>query len=238
FHPRMTLREAEAFVSRCRLGQTEHGSFVATVECDLDVGDTALPLFEGEEPFGRKATTLLIRSMARVVEAIRTDDLQALTEPRPGEVVVSANLCEAILEMMPKPEDVSLRITPSWSPVLPAPRDVPAMVRVERQYGPVIVQVARALRPTKGPAPDLFIGKVDALQGQPGPDGRMQGEVVLGAQVEDEILKIRLDLGPEDYAGACDAHRDGQYVSVHGVLHRGARMHRLEEASGFRVVQG
>src|SRR5690606_24815123 len=46
FHPRMTLREAEAFVGRCRLGQTEKGSFVAAVECDLDLGEAPVSLFE------------------------------------------------------------------------------------------------------------------------------------------------------------------------------------------------
>jgi hypothetical protein len=240
FHPRMTLREAEAFVGRCRLGQTEQGSFIATIECELDVGDTAVSLHEGEgpEPFGRKATTLLIRSMARVVEALRADDLRALTQPAPGELVVSANLCEAIIEMIPRPDDAALRIGSSWSPMLPPPRGVPAFVRIERQYCAAITQVARTLRPTKGPTLDLFIGKVEALHGQPGVDGRMAGEVVLGAQVEDEILKIRLELGPADYAVACDAHRDGRYVSVHGILHRGARVHRLEDATGFGIVRG
>ena len=31
YHPRLSRAEAEEFVSRCRLGQTERGSFVLTV---------------------------------------------------------------------------------------------------------------------------------------------------------------------------------------------------------------
>ena len=241
FHPRMSLREADAFVRACRLGQTEQGSFVVTLECQLDAeGTETLPRFEGEgrEPFGRKVTALLLRSVARVVDAIRGDNLGALTDPAPGEPIVSANLCEAILEMMPGAEDAALRIGSSWSPVMPAPRGVPGSVRVERQYLPAIEQVTRALRPSAHPTPDLFVGKVDALQGEPGPDGRMQGEVVLLAPVEEEMLKMRLDLGPEDYAAACDAHKDGLYVSVRGILRQGARVHRLEEVTAFRVVRG
>lgn len=238
FHPRMSLREAEAFVRSCRLGQTEQGSFVATVECALDVDDTSPSLFEDKpvEPFGRKATALLLGSVARVVDAIRADNLDALTRPPADAPVVSANLCEAVAEMLPGPEDANLRIGASWSPVLPAPRDVPVFVRVERQYRSAIEQVARALRPGMSPEPDRYIGKVDALLGEPGPDGRLQGEVVLAAQVEDEILKIRLDLAPDDYQKAGDAHLKALFVSVRGILRRGARTHRLEGPADFTVV--
>ncbi|AUX48905.1 uncharacterized protein SOCE26_104480 [Sorangium cellulosum] len=239
FHPRMSLREAEAFVRSCRLGQTEQGSFVATVECALDIDDGASPpLFEeaAVEPFGRKATVLLVRSAARVVDAIRADNLDDITEPPSGAPVVSANLCEALAEMLPGPEDADLRIGSSWSPVLPPPRDVPAVIRVDRQYRSAIEQVARALRPSTRPEPDMYVGKVDALLGEPGPDGRLEGEVVLAAQVEDEILKIRVDLGPEEYQKAGGAHLGGLFVSVRGILRRGARVHRLEEATDLSVL--
>jgi hypothetical protein len=242
FHPRMTLREAETFVRSCRLGQTEHGSFVATVECELDVDDSPplLPLLNDEAlvPFGRKATTLLMQSVARVVDAIRADDTRALIEPPPGAPVVSANLCEAIVEMMPAQDDGGLRIGSSWSPLLAAPRDVAAFVRIEGTYRRAIEEVVRALRPGTSPTPDLYVGKVDALQGEPGPDGRMQGEVVLAAQVEDAVLKMRFELDPDDYVVAGNAHLEGRYVSVRGVLKRGARVHRLEQPGGFAIVGG
>lgn len=241
FHPRMSLREAEAFVRACRLGQTEQGSFVATVECELDVEDVEGEPFEQkvEEPFGRKATTLLMRSVALVLDSIRDDNLDAMTKaPKDDAPAISANLCEALVEMIPGVEDAAVRIGSSWSPLLPAPRNVPSVVRVERQYRSAIEQVARSLRPSANAMPDLHVGKVDELQGKPGPDGQMQGEVVLAAQVDDEVLRMRLDLGPSDYMKAGRAHLAGQYVSVRGILRRGARIHRLEKASDFAVVIG
>jgi hypothetical protein len=238
FHPRMSLREADAFVRACRLGQTEHGSFVVTLECALDAEGEPSPLEGGREPFGRKVTSLLLSSLARLMTAIVTDGLRALTDPDAGDPVVSANLCEALPEMMPSTDDAALRVASSWSPVLPPPRGIPANFRLERQHSGAIERLARDLRPTASPAPDLFVGKVATLQGVPRPDGRMQGEAVLLAQVEGEILRIRFELGPDDYKAACDAHRDGQYVSARGILRRGARVHRLEGAEGFAVVRG
>ena len=240
FHPRMTLREAEAFVRACRLGQTERGSFVATLECAVDTDDErpSEPRPQGEdfEPFGRKATVLLVQSVARVVDAILADDIGGLMAPPLGAPVVSANLCEALVEMMPAQEGSGLWLGSSWSPFVTAPRNVPSVVRVEGQYRRAVEEVARALRPSTSPPPDLYVGKVDALQGEPGADGQMQGEVVLAAQVEDTVLRMRVELGPTDYAVAGRAHLAGEFVSVRGVLRRGPRIHRLDEPSGFTVV--
>ncbi len=240
FHARMSLREAEAFVGKCRLGQTERGSFVATVECALDIGEASPTdsATDSVEPFGRKVTTLLLSSIERIVASIQADDMTSLVSPSPNDVVVSANLCDAIAEMLPSSEDAVLRIGSSWSPTLPAPRNIPTQIRIERQYVQALTRIARELRPGKNPAPDMFVGKIDALLGQPSSDGRMTGEIVLAAQVEEQVLKLRFDLDANEYSAACDAHRDGRYVSVRGILRMGARVHRLETATAFRVVEG
>jgi hypothetical protein len=157
FHPRMSLREAESFVRGCRLGQTERGSFVASIECGLTAEDSAPREppsgVEEAEPFGRKATSLLVRSVARVIGAIHVDDLRALIDPPSGAPVVSANLCEALVEMMPAQAGTGLRIEPSWSPLVQRPRDLPALVRVEGQYRRAVEDVARALRGDEAPRP-------------------------------------------------------------------------------------
>lgn len=240
YHPRMSLREAESFVRACRLGQTERGSFVATIECGLD-GDDAAPDDRtagdvADAPFGRRATVLLVRSFARLVDAILADDLSAVVSPPQGAPVVSANLCEAVLEMIPSQDGGALRLTPSWSPFAPPPAGVPARVRIESQYRRPLEEVARSLRPATSAPPELFVGKVDALLGEPADDGAMQGEIVLAAQVEDAVLKVRVRLAPAEYLLAGRAHLESRFVRVRGVLHRGPRVHRLEAASELAVL--
>lgn len=88
------------------------------------------------------------------------------------------------------------------------------------------------------PAPSQFVGHVEALLGEPGDDGAMRGEIVLAAQVEDEIVKMRVELDHADYTKAWHAHFHHEYVSVRGILRRGAQSHRQEDAADFSVVQG
>ena len=80
FHPRLGRTEAQQFVRKCRLGQTERGSFTFTLACPLDF----VPGTQSrQEPYGRQVTHGLISSLAgiaRETEANRVDDLANLTK--------------------------------------------------------------------------------------------------------------------------------------------------------------
>jgi hypothetical protein len=233
FHPRMSLADAEAFLKGCRLGQTEVGSFVLTVEAPLEV---APPRPVQEESFGRRASLLLLRSVAHVASAVRAGEPGRVLEPALGEPVVSANLCEALVEMMPPDEGADLRLRSSWSPLLPVEPQVPSEVHVDRNMYESIEKLSHQLRPSRGAQPNQFVGRVVELMGEPGEHGEVEGAVVLQAQVEDELLKVRVLLGAADYRQATEAHLTQRYVTVKGVLRRGSRVHQLDQASHFELV--
>lgn len=239
YHPRLDLAEAEAFVRSCKLGQTEVGSFVLAVEAPLDIGAHPAP---GKDPFGRKAVTHLIRATALLVDAVRQWGRDATgkvvsrivydeLEPYP-----SANLCEALVEMMPSDESADLRLRSSWSPLLPAPPHAPSMVVIDRSMYEAIESVGNELHPKHGAQSEQLVGRVVELSGGPDLSGALEGDVVLQAQHDDELLRVRVALGPEVYRHAVQAHLDQKFVSVRGVLRRGRRLHQLEQPSAFKVI--
>lgn len=233
FHPRLGLAEADAFVRQCRMGQTEVGSFVLTVETPLDIG--------GQQPldgatFGRQTATLLLQSVAWLAASVRAGEPQRVLEPVHGAPVLSANLCEALVEMMPADESADLRLRSSWSPLLPVGPDIASEVHVDRNMYESIERVAHQLRPTRESQPDQFVGKVVELMGGPGDQGEVEGPVVLQVQVDDELLKTRVMLGPQDYRKAASAHLEQLHVTVGGILRRGPRVHWIEKLSGFEIV--
>ncbi|HEU4410456.1 MAG TPA: hypothetical protein VFS43_34695 [Polyangiaceae bacterium] len=238
YHPRLDLAEAEAFVRSCKLGQTEVGSFVLTVEAPLDA--RARPAL-GKEPLGRKAVAHLMRATAFLVEAIRqwgrdatgAAAFQTVFELEPD---LSANLCEALVEMMPSDESADLRLRTSWSPLLAPPADMPSMVVIDRSMYEAIESVGNELRPKHGAQSEQFVGRVVELSGGPDVSGALEGEVVLQAQHDDELLRVRVALGPEEYRHAVQAHLAQQFVSVRGVLRRGRRVHQLDNPGAFTIV--
>ena len=233
FHPRMSMTEADAFLKECRLGQTEVGSFVLTVETPLDI-ELQRPV--SEEPFGRQTAILFLQSVEHLAQYVRAGEPQRVVEPREGDPVLSANLCEALVEMMPPDESADLRLRGSWSPLLRVGAHVPSEVHVDRNMYESIERVARELRPARESQPDQFVGQVVELMGGPGDQGDIEGPVTLQVQVEDELLKVRVVLGPLDYQKAATAHLGQRYVTLRGVLRRGPRVHWVERASGFEIV--
>ncbi|HEY8376763.1 MAG TPA: hypothetical protein VIK91_09755 [Nannocystis sp.] len=234
FHPRMTLADAESFVRACRLGQTEIGSYVLTVEAPLDIHTQ---LDTTELPFGRRATTYLFESTAYLARAIRHGETARLLDETPGAPLVSANLCESLVEMMPPDESADLRLTGSWSPLIPAPASVPSAVHFDRTMFEAVERLAQQLRPSCGSEPAQFVGKVVELSGAPNPVGELEGDVVLQVQADDQLLKVRVPLGPGDYRKAGAAHLAQHYVSVRGQLHRGPRTHVLKDPTDFQVLR-
>jgi hypothetical protein len=80
----------------------------------------------------------------------------------------------------------------------------------------------------------MFAGYVAALNGEMGPNGLMQGEVMLLLLHEETPARVRVDLSAEDYRVANQAHMSGGVVAVRGILHRGRRVHRLSDVSNFQ----
>jgi len=226
YHPRMSSAESESFLKACRLGQTEVGSFVLTIEAPIHTSD------QPDDNFGRKTSAYLLRASARLASSIRARDTERLFEE--SEIIVSGNLCAALVEMMPANEGSDLRLAGSWSPIVAPPIDTPATVTFDRDMFEEIESIGHRLRSTSASTQETFFGTVVELAGEPGPDGP-QGEVVLQLLVDEELVRARATLGPQDYRNAGQAHLAQSIVSAFGTLRRGPRRHRLEDPRSLAV---
>jgi hypothetical protein len=234
-HPRLSRSQAKEMVDACKLG-VEKGSFVARVVCPLDAVESEERIEAPSPPFVRKATQSLLQGANEIVSALIAGDPDRLAQPEMAKYL-SANLCEAILEMQPNQGDGSiLEISASWAPILPAEAGVPQQVRLRREHFQAIERTINALRPLAPPQRAVYVGHVETLMGAPDADGNMAGEVSLRIVDDDELLRVRVNLNVEDYLIACDAHRDHLAVSSRGELRRGARVHRLLDYRDFRTL--
>jgi hypothetical protein len=236
FHPRLKRGEAEAFINSCRMGQTERGSFIATFVCPFqDAGDLEADQ-QITEPFTRKVTAGLVRSVGALVSAIDNDDIGPLKKQVDGVAIVSANFCDAILEIQPEGTASNLDINVSWSPTIQQPTNISTNLRIRTDYIQQISEIAKELRPHQAPQEMPIVGKIDALQGMQGDDGRMSGEVVVFfIHDEDQTVKARVDLTAEEYITACDAHKDGRHIQMIGTFYRGTRVNWIRDHRDFKL---
>src|SRR5487761_1269899 len=147
YHPRMGFGDAELFLQQCRLGQTERGSFVVTVSCPLKAVPFEPSMFH-DQPFSRRVTTLLMRSLSIVESAAAEDGVDAALE-KSGDTILSANLCEGLLEMAPEGEESCLRVTAEFSRQQPQHAVFPTEVRFRPEVFPKIEYLSRQLRPVQ-----------------------------------------------------------------------------------------
>ena len=236
----MSWTPASQLLERCRLGQTERGSFVATILCPLDEArDAQAKLFDDPEtvPFARSATRLLIASVQHMVSAIDEDTISNVLTPKESQPVVSANLCEALLAMQPTGPRSILTVSATWSPTVPPP-PVSRQVRVKQDHFTQIEAIYDELRPRKEPREtEQFVATVSTLNGTPGLDDRISGEVTLTLLRDDESIRARADLTADEYEVADKAHMSHRFVSFKArLVSTGRRTHMLESITGFSVL--
>jgi hypothetical protein len=231
-HPRLSRAEAETVVAACRLGQTERGSFTATIRCPL-LPSPGEPEPVDAEPLPRRSLSLLLSSVTYLIAAIEGDRLEAALEEDQAPSI-SANLCEALLSMQAVDQDASITLAVTWSLRRPAPTPHPVVVR--KEHVPALEQASRLLRPARSSARATFVARVDTLDGDPTDSGHPQGQVTLLTYHDGEPVRARVTLDVDDYATAGRAHMNGVYLQLEGLFRAGRRLHRIDDARAVRLM--
>jgi hypothetical protein len=241
FHPEKSLKQASDFIKECRLGQTERGSFVATIIAPVPPAFRQTALFqdgEANEPFARRVTTRLMNSLNIVDRAVKTAQLDPILNG--VEEGVSANLCEAVAAMMPPGDQSRVDIRMSWSRSRPKmPEGVPQAITFSQADFPILEEAGRRLRERATPRRERFAGKVFSLQsGIASLFEDLVGKIVIRTEIGGQSARVKVVLNRDNYKLACDAHRDEKRVAVTGVIHHDikVRVYELSEPSDFAVL--
>jgi len=236
-HPKLSRTEAVQLLEACQMGQTERGSFIVSISCPLHaVNQDQAGVGRDARPFARQATSLLVKSLYKLNNAIEEDRINSIVSQ--DEPLVSANLCEALLKMRPVDEDGALEVIPSWASSTP--------MADATQYEPVkfsgdeftsIEEVYRQLRPVEGLTAKPWIATIDKLLGTGDEGGLREGEVVFTLFDDGEVLRAKASLTAEQYEVAYRAHNPSRQLVVVGELSRGPRVSRLSNITSIRPAE-
>lgn len=236
-HPRMSRMEAQEFLQHCRFGQTEMGSFVIKIACPLAAA-CELPLGMEQKPFTRKVTTLLLSAIRSLVDGIERDRIDELLEEDGMRPRITSNLCDALIRMHATQEEADLAIAINWaaSSHVPPP-DMPGSATIKSEYFPALQTIREHLVPSRS-AETWFMGTVETLNGDIGPDGRRFGEVTLSLLLANgEEVRAKCRLSADDYATALRVHESSDgWIFGKGWLRRGARIFWLEKVTWFECL--
>jgi hypothetical protein len=237
-HPLKLPKEARQFLRSCRLGQTERGSFVATIITPVP------PEIQSEltfmEPFSRKVSTGLMSTLGFVSDAIQTGTPSRILEGI--ELGVSVNLCDSLEAMKPSGDHSRLEISVTWAQTRGRiPEGVPASVSFPQESFSFVEEASRELRIRAFAKPERYRGRLITTELIQRPFIREPvGRIIMATEVAGQPAKVKVDLAPTDFRRACDALRDGKHVAVTGIIRNEvkARVYELTEPRDFDVIQG
>lgn len=247
YYSQLRRGDSSEFIKSCRMS-SESGSFIARVICPLDAVSSEPAngqiefdeVMDGDEdiavPFTRRVTMSLMGALNTLVTSTDRDAIGHLFED-PAANRISANLCDALLEMQPPGRLSTLTVGTHWASASQPQTPFPSEIALKNEHFAVVEQLANRLRPQRQPEDSSFIGTVDELSGSPGADGRPSGRVTLRLQDDSSLLTARVDLDAEDYARAAKAHMANQHIKIWGTLRRRARIHKLTRYDRLEVLE-
>jgi len=179
-----------------------------------------------------------MRSLGRLAHSLEVADTDAVLREAEDQPVLSANLCEGLLDMTPVVDDASLTIAASFARSLPlvAEQTPPARVRLRRDLFPQIDYLAGRLRPAPPPQLQMLVGLVETLNGRPNADNRPEGQVTLRVITPEGELRARVELTAEQYAIADHLHMQNLPFSLEGLLHRTGRTFHVDRVTDFHAA--
>jgi hypothetical protein len=244
YYPRQAYKESIEFLETCQLGQTERGSFIATIMAPIppQIERQALMFSDDQsqvaietEPFSRKATLRLMLALNHISGSIHTGSYDSILSG--VDRGISANLCEAIASMKPSGDQANLQIRMSWSRNRPkVPVSIIPTVSFSQTAFSIIQEAGRKLREEPSVKRTRIEGVVVSLKAESTLFDSFEGTVTLRTNVSGAPVRVQVVLNRNDYVLACDAHRDGKPVAVTGLLQRETKLYRLLEPQEFQVL--
>ena len=208
----------QKFLSECRFGQTEVGSYVISVVCpfvDNDVRQTSIfsDEYEKVNSLTRKVTVRVMENLTRIKRDIDEDNLDSLTSAS-----ISANFYEALKGLNLQTEDIRVEFFAEWSPFVKSKPPINHSIILTYDYCQPIESIIQKLREHRRKTSSI-IGRIKKLESSPDAKSRDKGKITVTYLDKDNRARtLTTYLDATDYKRALEAHGNGWYVHLVGEI--------------------
>jgi len=231
--------EVNKFLPKLRMGHTERGSFIVTLQTPIaPILTPQLPLPDMEpliieEPFERQVTTRLC--------SLISDANTIANEPNPETLTqsiargMSTNFFEALADITDVCGEGGANLDMTWAAIRPIQSawNIKDRFVVERAKVETLREAGRTLR-TRMPEMNVEItGFVITLHRD---ENAEKGTIKLNDIKSSPTRVISIELESEHYNRAIEAHRDGKIVVIRGDLQKNVRGQTLSNVKEFEVT--
>jgi hypothetical protein len=240
YHKRLGLKDAQQFIDSCMMGQTERGSFIASIVCPIgnhsvDDNYQQLSLFNSFEDltssFTRQVTTKLMNSISTVKQVIEAQNYSYFENNS-----ISGNFLESLIEMGEYGESEEIQIMTSWAPTAPQlDSSVPNSVIITKDYILPLEQVVERIRERNADEVGEFVGRISEIKADPDIKLRSEGMIIFNCIGEYGAIKAKVILNKDDFHNAVIAFEEGNNIIVKGMLRANGRIKVIENPE-FEII--
>ena len=231
------------FVSKCRFGQTEVGSYVVSIVCPfIEINSNSynmLSLFSKEEECAnsltRQVTNRIMNNLNFIKTSIDNDNFDNLLSDSNGNLI-SVNFYEALAGMNLGVENANLNFIANWSPTVKINRSVVSKVTISHNYYEPVAEIISRIKKDIS-AREKICGRISNLCASPNSDERKEGIISISyLDKNDKKKTVKVTLNKDDYNNAIDAHRNGCYVEIIGDITKSGNTQKIKAYTSFNVL--
>lgn len=233
-----------SFISQCRFGQTEIGSYVVSVVCpfaELDEFDgyKQLSIFSEEEQCAesltRKVTNRIMTNVAHIKNKIDDGEYDKLIS-EDSSTLISANFYEALAGLNLDSEGADVEFIAHWSPAVKSNRSPDSRILLSHNYYQPISATIEKLR-ERSHKKTKILGKIKKLESVPDLPKRISGKITVVYLDENGSSRtVTANLNKEDYNKAIEAHSRGDYIEMIGDIHHSGRRSTSFSCEVFNII--
>jgi len=232
--------DVTAFLSKLRMGHTERGSFIITLQTPiapvLPVTDLLFTdeLHISEESFERQVTTRLCSLISEADTIANEPDSETL--PQSITRGMSANFIESLADITEVCGESGVNMDMTWASVRPINPDwkIKNNFIIEKEKIDTLREAGKILR-TRMPENSVEIAGFVIRLGRD--DLSEPGTIKLNDITTSPQRIITIKLNKEQYNKAIDAHQYGKLVFLKGDLQKSGRVQTLTNISDFKAIE-
>lgn len=231
------------FLSNCRFGQTEVGSYVISVVCpfaELDENEDykQLSIFSDEEQCAnsltRKVTSRVMENISLIKNHIDNGELDKLILQNEDRII-SANFYEALGGLNLDSDGADVEFIAEWSPIVKNVSNVRSRVMLTHDYYQPIETTIERLKDETNKSTRI-IGRIKKLESSPDVQKRKIGKItVVYLDENDKRKTVTVNLNKNEYDKAIKAHERGFHVEIVGEISCGRNASMTCES--FAVIE-
>nr|WP_055075882.1 hypothetical protein [Pseudanabaena sp. 'Roaring Creek'] len=233
--------QVREYLQELRVGETEQGSYIINV---------LSPIMHDHEDFGRKVNISLNTAIAAIraksQEVLAGSNIEIFEQAVSDGV--SANLCDALLEVGSHTDLQDLGFRWQWSPIWNAPSSIHKQLALPKETFPVLEEASKLLKQnnilrkpvnkTRSPSPyrdllTLIEGEVIGLHRR---DRAADANVTILTNINGSKREVMLKLNEAYYRNAVRAHLDNHKIAFYGQIIDNGSDISIQSIQDFRVV--